>query len=116
MERFAYEKSDSCNPFRWPKLCTQCAGKHQSPVVIYTDNLQHEFSHLKFFGIAKVPKCVYIMNIEDCVRFVFKWPKKSLQPPSVCGIPLPNKDSFIFAQMHFHWSDRDEFSSFYLLF
>ena len=92
-----------------PKFCEPCGGKHQSPILINTNNLQQEVSQLKFVGSEQLPKCVNIMNIENCVRFVFEWPKESLQAPLVCGLPLPNRDSFIFAQMHFHWSDRDEF-------
>ena len=104
-----YQTTDYSNTFRMPKLCKPCPDKNQSPVLINTNNLQHEVSQLKFFGIEQLPKCVRIMNVEDCVRFVFEWPKESVQPPSVCGFPLLNRDSYIFAQMHFHWSDRDEF-------
>ena len=107
-----YQTTNYSNIFRMPKLCKPCPDKHQSPILINTNNLQQEVSQLKFVDIEKLPQCVNIMNIEDCVRFVFEWPKESLQPPSVCGLPLRKKDSYIFAQMHFHWSDRDEFSSF----
>jgi len=104
-----YQTTDYCKTFQMPKLCDPCAGKHQSPILINTNNLQHEVSQLKFVDIEQLPKCVRIMNVEDCVRFVFEWPKESVEPPSVCGLPFQNKDSYIFAQMHFHWSGRDEF-------
>ena len=107
-----YQTTDNFSQIQMPKLCEPYAGEHQSPILINTNNLQQKISQLKFVDIEKLPQCVNIMNVEDCVRFVFEWPKESLQPPSVCGLPLRKKDSYIFAQMHFHWSDRDEFSSF----